>query len=558
MTEPSIQAADVDEYLHVLRPLPAGESVGAVFGSSMMPAGPTLHGELARVAARHPDDEAIIFGTEHFSFSDLLAEAEQFARAVATVTAPGDRVAVIAWNGPWWVQAYFGVPMSGRILTMVSPRLTTPEIVALLNQVDVRLVIIDSTIVENLSLLEAPGREVVDLATWRQRMKQAEPTGGLADVAAGDSVTATDDFAPAWLVFTSGTTSTPKAAALTHRSLLAAVAATVAVRPIPSDDTYLFPFPLWHVAGYNVVSQLLAGRPVIIHARFDPVELIDEVARHQATSVSMAATMLQAVLDAAERSQGTIRSLSSLRQLNYGAAPMPISLLRRAADLLDVGFWQGYGMTELSGNAVFLTADDHAAGLQGDERILSATGRPAPGVDLRIVDADRVELPVGQVGEIEVRAPQAMHGYWNDGPATASTVHADGWLSTGDVGTLDESGLLRLLDRKKDVIITGGENVSAREVEEVLRRHPSIADVAVVGVKDERWGENVCAVVVPVGQTVDSDELRLWARRQLAGYKVPRHVVVRASLPVNASGKVVKAEIREWLAQNPSEIDARS
>ena len=267
---------------------------------------------------------------------------------------------------------------------------------------------------------------------------------------------------------------------------------------------------MWHVALYNVLCRLLVGRPVVLHGRFDPPSIVADVERHGVTSMSLAATMLDGLLDEVERT-GTAGALATLRDITYGAAPMPSVVLRRAADLLDVRFWQGYGMTELSGNAVFLDADDHRRGLTDRPELLRAAGRAAPGVELRITDDDDRAVPMGAPGEIQVRAAQVMAGYWGDPTATAAAFTHDGWLRTGDIGRLDRTGMLEVLDRKKDVIITGGENVSAREVEEVLRAHADVADVAVVGVPDARWGENVCAVVVAAGDTVDADALRAFA-----------------------------------------------
>ena len=498
----------------------------------------TIHGALAEVATRGPDDTAVVLDGEHWSFATLQRRVEAAAAVVAARTAPGDRVAVVAWNGPWWLEAAFGAPAAGRLLAMISPRLTMAEIEQQLDQVGARLVVVDTSVADPAAL-RRPGREVMTVQDW------SSAVAGATGTATATTDRPVDDRA--WLVFTSGTTSRPKAAVLTHRGLLAAIDATAAARPADPDDVYLYVFPMWHVALYNVLCRLLAGRPVVLQARFDARGVIDAVGAHGVTSISLAATMLDAVLDALAADPSASASLATLRDITYGAAPMPSTVLRRAAAALDVSFWQGYGMTELSGNAVFLSADDHRRGLAGEAALLRAAGRPAPGVEARIAGD----------GEIEVRAAQVMAGYWDDPDATAAAFTSDGWLRTGDVGALDESGLLSVLDRKKDVIITGGENVSAREVEEVLLQHPAVADVAVVGVPDARWGENVCAVVVPAGP-LDPADLRAFARERLAGFKVPRHVVERESLPVNPSGKVVKADLRAWLAATPNLLGHRA
>jgi acyl-CoA synthetase (AMP-forming)/AMP-acid ligase II len=267
--------------------------------------------------------------------------------------------------------------------------------------------------------------------------------------------------------------------------------------------------------------------------------------------------MLAALLDHVADDHSARGQLATLRTVAYGAAPMAASLLRRAHEVLGVELTQGYGMTELSGNAVFLDAAAHRRGLAGDEALLRAAGTPAPGVEVRIAADDDRTLAAGELGEILVRAPQVMAGYWGDEDATAAALRG-GWLHTGDVGRLDDQGLLHVVDRSKDVIITGGENVSSREVEDVLLAAPGVARVAVVGVPDPTWGENVCAVVVPVaGVAFDADALVAEARSRLAGFKVPRHVVVVDELPVNAAGKVVKAELRGRFAAAPELLGPR-
>jgi acyl-CoA synthetase (AMP-forming)/AMP-acid ligase II len=260
--------------------------------------------------------------------------------------------------------------------------------------------------------------------------------------------------------------------------------------------------------------------------------------------------MLRLLLDHLD---GDVAPLATLRTVAYGAAAMPAALLREGTDTLGCGFAQGYGMTELSGNAVFLSPDDHLRGLAGDAGLLRAAGRAGPLVELRIVDASGAPAAPGEAGEIVVRGPQVCAGYWDDPDATAAGI-VDGWLHTGDIGTLDADGLLTVVDRAKDLVVTGGENVSSLEVESAVGTHQQVASVAVVGLPDDRWGEAVTAVVVPrpgldAGQLAAlPDEVATHAAERLAGYKKPKRVVVVDELPVNAGGKVDKRALRDRLS----------
>ena len=501
---------------------------------------------LAAGAARPDEAVALVHDGEATTFAVLADRVAAAAALAAELVPPGGRLAVIGPNHPGWVELYLAVPGAGRVLTFLNHRLAPPELEAQLDRVGADVVVGELSQLERLPASARRDRTVLDWAAWARRR----------DASTAAAVAPPAPSSPAWLLFTSGTTGDPKGAVLTHRSVLAAVEASHGARPVPDDDVYLFPFPLCHVAGYNVVHRLSRGRPVVLLDRFDPAAFCDAVAAHGVTSTSLAATMLATLLDHVDAHPGTADRLADLRLVAYGAAPMPAALVRRARDLLGVDLTQGYGMTELSGNAVFLDAAAHRRALAGEPALLAAAGRPAPGVELRIADEDDRSLGAGEVGEILVRAPQVMSGYWDD-PAATERALRGGWLHTGDVGHVTD-GLLHVVDRRKDVIITGGENVASREVEEVLHHVDGVAQVAVVGVPDPVWGENVCAVVVPrPGESVDAAALVAEARRHLAGFKVPRHVVQLGALPVNASGKVQKAELRRLLVEDPDRLGPR-
>jgi acyl-CoA synthetase (AMP-forming)/AMP-acid ligase II len=507
-----------------------------------------LHELVEQRANESPDAPALSLGATTVTFGELSARVSQVAAVVESLTDPGDRVAVIGDNSVPWVECYYGVPRAGRVLVFLNHRLAPPELDAILVRCGATVVIHAAASSEHL--VEHAGsipsvRTVLDPDRYDALVRSAAPVAPVAR--RGDD--------PAWIIYTSGTTGSPKGATLTHASLLAAVDVTAACRPVADDEVYLFPFPLCHVAGYNVLNHHRHGRPVVLLRRFDPAAFVEAAALHRATTTSLAATMLDALLDHLDRSGDP---LPSLRSLAYGAAPMPPILIARADAELGVELAQGYGMTELSGNAVFLDGESHRRGLAGETRLLGAAGRPGPGVAVRLVDDDDADVATGEVGEIVVRGRQVMAGYWDDEPATTDAMRS-GWFHTGDVGRFDEDGWLYVVDRKKDVIVTGGENVASREVEDVLRSHPDVRDVAVIGVPDARWGENVCAVVVPQpGRSVVAADLVQLVRSRLAGFKTPRHVLFVDSLPTNASGKVLKAELRRWLADHGELLGERA
>ena len=507
----------------------------------------TLDGALRERANRDPDAPALLDGREVLTFAELSARVDAIGVVLDDLVGPSTPVAFLGPNHRGWIEGYYGVPASGRLLVLLNHRLHAVELASMVERASAGLVVGEP---EHLERLAGSGCTVpmLEWATW----------SSLVDGAIGvdHGHRAIDPSAPAWLLFTSGTTAAPKGALLSHASILASVDASTAARPVDADDVYAYPFPLCHVAGYNVVHRHVNGRPVALLSGFDAAEFCDVVESARATSCSLAATMLATLLDLLDVEPRRRAQLQTLRSIAYGAAPMPTSLLRRADAMLGVDLAQGYGMTELSGNAVFLDAEMHRQGLDGDIDVLRAAGAPAPGVEVRIVDDEGADVADGAVGEILVRAAQVMVGYLDDPTATATTI-VDGWLHTGDLGR-QVGSLLYVVDRKKDIVITGGENVSTLEVEDVVASHPSVARVAVVGVPDPVWGENVCAVVVPRDATAfDADEVMRFVRERLAGFKVPRHWVVATELPVNAAGKVRKAELRERLAADPTLVGPR-
>jgi len=466
-----------------------------------------LHEVVEFAAVRTPDTTALVFEDRSWTFAELWADIEVAAGWLAERTDPGDRIAIVSDNRPEVVVLMYAAPMVGVVAMFANTRLVESEIADLIADVSPVLELRSDELGE-LSAVQNVGRERI----------------------------ATDDRATAWIIHTSGTTGRPKGAMLTHRSLMAGVMATALARPVGPDDTYLFPFPLFHVASYGVVHLHFRGRPVVLVPKFDAVPVMAAIERHRVTTISLAPTMIAMLLDHPERASF---DLSSLRHVFYGASAIPRDVLQRGLAEFGCGFGQGYGMTELSGNAVFLDAEAHRRAAVDEPHLLSSCGKVGPLAAIRLADD----------GEILIRGDQVVPGYW-DRPEANEAAFVDGWFRTGDIGRFDDEGYLYIVDRSKDIIVSGGENVASLEVEDVLSEHPDLAAVAVVGVPDERWGERVVLVAVArPGTDPSADGVMAWARGRLAGFKRPRQVLFVDELPTNASGKVLKREVRNLAAE---------
>lgn len=346
-------------------------------------------------------------------------------------------------------------------------------------------------------------------------------------------------------LYTSGTTGHPKGAVLTHRNVATHLAQIGLAHRIQPQERLLVVAPVFHVAAANagVFPMIFAGGSLYIQADFKPAEVVRALSEERIGMTVLVPAMIQACLtavpDAAER------RYDALRLIHYGGSPIAEATLRRALEVFQCDFSQGYGMTEATGGITYLTAGDHRRALAENPGLLLSAGRPLPGTEIRIVDLDDRPLPNGQIGEIVVRGPQVMKEYWNQPQATAETLRG-GWLHTGDAGLLDDEGYLYIHDRLKDMIVSGGENVYPRMVEEVLYRHPAVADAAVIGVPDPKWGETVMAILVlREGMPATEDEIIAFCKNHLGGFQCPRSVTFVESLPRTPSGKVLKRVLRE-------------
>jgi fatty-acyl-CoA synthase len=499
----------------------------------------TLADLLRRSAARTPGRTALVFGERRHSYAELDADVDRAALALtARGIRAGERVALLSRNNDDFVVLYFALARIGAVSVPVNFMLGPDEVGYLLGHSGARWVVAQPDLLATAEQAVKAGGLSVETASLDEfrAWLQEQPLG------VRPPEPAIDDESPAQIVYTSGTESRPKGATLSHRSLIAQYASCVADGEMRSDDVELHALPLYHCAQLHcfLTPGIQLGATNVVLPGPDPAELLRLVEAERATKLFCPPTVWISLLRHPDLDR---RDLSSLRKGYYGASIMPVEVLRElAARLPDVRLFNFYGQTEMGPLATVLGPDDQF-------RKPGSAGRAALNVETRVVDEDDRPLPPGEVGEIVHRSPHAMLGYWDD-PEQSARVFRNGWFHSGDLGVLDDEGYLTVVDRKKDMIKTGGENVSSREVEEVLYQHPGVAEAAVFALPDPQWIESVTAAVVPrEGQRPSEAELIAFCRQRLAGFKTPKRVVTVAALPKNASGKILKRELRERFAQ---------
>lgn len=512
--------------------------------------------ELLRLRARdQPTRPAVIFGDKQLSYAQLDAAANRVANAlIAEGVAPRARIALLAKDSDRGYEVLFGCVKAGAVALSVNWRLAPGELTYIINDAQAELVFVGRDFV---SVLEAMRAEIPTVR--RIVVLAADPAGPaslpersgaplaidgwLAGHGDGDPDVASGPDDVVFQLYTSGTTGRPKGAQLANRSFFDLMNGMARHGDPWFDlgprDVVLLPLPAFHVAGvWWVIRCLAAGATCILMEAFVGWQVLEHIARHRVTKLCMVPAMIQVLL--AEPGCRTT-DFSSLTHIIYGASPIAQVLIQQAMTTFGCAMVQVYGMTETGNVAVSLRAEDHT--LEGNPRMRSA-GRALPGVMLKIIDAQGRELAPRQIGEICIHSPANMIGYWNLDEATAETLR-DGWIHSGDAGFLDEDGYLFIQDRVKDMIIYAGENIYPAEIENVLHEHPAVAEVAVIGVPDSRWGETVKAVVVlRPGASATAAEILQLARGRIADFKVPKSVDFVAALPRTPSGKVKKGELR--------------
>ena len=488
---------------------------------------------LTNAARWFPDRPAVTWGVETITYGELDDQVVALDGWLRSQGLGRDtRVAVFMDNRPEFLVAMFGTWRCGASLVPCNARLTAEELSFLVSDSGAAIVITDET--HAATARAAAGGAIVCVAGPELRaildIERPETVSGPVDVQSDDL---------AWLFYTSGTTGRPKGAMLSHGTLTFVTVSWLAdLSPLDENDVTLHAAPLSHGAGFHALAATARAAHQVIPetASFEPLRILDLIRAYGVTNTWMVPTQIVMLTDAAPPDP----SLPSLQYVVYGGAPMTPAATERALRTFGPIFVQLYGQGETPMTATVLRREDHRPELFG------SAGRARPGVEVAIEDADGKPLALGNVGEVVVRGASVMSGYWGRPDATAESLR-EGWLHTGDLGRLTDDGVLYLLDRTKDMIISGGSNVYAVEVEQVLSEHPGVGDVAVIGVPDDLWGEIVVAVVVPAEGDFDAAVLEQHCRASLAGYKIPRRWLQVESLPRNAYGKVVKRDLRARL-----------
>ena len=499
---------------------------------------PTFADPLRRALQIAPRGIAVVAGERVF---DYLQFADRCARLVGALRQlglqQGDRVAILAANGHQYLETYVGVPAGGMVVVPLNTRHAEPELAYALEDSGARVLLTDRD----------PGRLgglVEHVISLDDRYESA--LAGAAPVELGVGVQEQD---LAGLFYTGGTTGVSKGVMLSHRNLIANTFHWLATVPQAPDDRTLIIAPLFHAAGSNsVLANIWVGARQVTLAAFDPDGALDLIARHGITHTIGVPTMLSAM---AEAQHAAPRQVESLRVLAHGGSPIATGVLRRtAAAFPGTSLVEVYGATELSPLATALVGEEQII----DESRARSCGRSVIGCEVSIRNPEGREVARGEVGEVVVRGPNVMQGYWNKPEQTGKVLKSEGYW-TGDLGYLDDDGFLYLVDRSKDMIVSGGENVYSTEVEEVLYLHPAVLEAAVFGVPDQQWGEAVWAVVVPrAGQpAISAADLIDFCKGRIAGYKIPKGIdLQQAPLPKSGPGKVLKRELRApyWAGQD--------
>jgi long-chain acyl-CoA synthetase len=504
----------------------------------------TLGDLVRRNAKNHPEKIAVVCEDTALTHKELNQRANRLANSLLAMgVEKGDRVAVLATNCLEWIEMYFGIAKTGAIADLLNFMLRPGELEYVINYTGAKVLILQSEFLEAVQSI----RDNLCVEGYILLGGAAEgmtPYDGLLAQASTREpevpISPTDD---AFIYFTGGTTGKPKGVPLSHGNIIANTVNSIIEAGTKRDDSYLLTTPIFHLAaGANIFFAAYMGCKMVVCKSFDPEQALYLTQRERITNVLLVPTMVNAVLQVPSFSK---YDLSSMKLITYGASPMPIEILREGLDRFPCGFMQLYGQTEAGPCMTILPPEDHH--LEGEERWvkkLGSAGRPIINCKVRVVDAHGRDVGIGEVGEVIGQGDAIARGYWDRPEDTAETFR-DGWLHTGDMATVDEDGYIYIVDRQKDMIISGGENIYPREIEELLYQHPAILECSVIGVPDDYWGESVRAcVVLKAGRQATEEEIIRFCKDNLASYKKPKGIDFMEALPKSPQGKILKRELR--------------
>lgn len=484
---------------------------------------------------------AVRFEGRDLTYAELDRRSDQVAGLLQQAgVKPGDRVAWLGRPSEAWFEIFFGVAKARACFAPINSRLAAPEVAFILKDSSADVFFVTPEFFDYAVVAaEQAGRPIQVIAVGGEHPRFGQ-YAALRDDAPAPRLERPRHDDDVLQLYTSGTTGLPKGVRLSNGNYAAFLKLRHVVEGFDygPDDSVLILMPMFHVAGTNIsFSGLAAGGRLVLHAEFSPPAVLKAFGEERINHLFLAPVMINALLQTPGVEAADV---SSLRTVSYGASPISEAVLARATQVFGCGFIQFYGMTETTGAGTTLAPADHRG------ELLRSCGKPWQTLETRIADEAGRTLGPGEIGEIEIRGPIIMAGYWNRPEATAETIRPDGWLRTGDAGYRDENGFFFVHDRVKDMIVSGGENVYPAEVENAILGCPGVADAAVIGVPDDKWGEAVKAIVVrAAGQSPDPAEIIAWARQRIAGYKAPKSVDFIDALPRNPSGKVLRRELRK-------------
>lgn len=492
----------------------------------------------------YPDREALVFEETRITYGKLDDRVNRLANAISGLGfKKGERLVILAENTHKYMEVYFAAGKLGMSVTPLNFRLADAEITHIVNDSEATLFMAGTGYEERALGLKD---DVKGIREWVMLDSHGEGWLNYEDMireASGeDPGVEVGEDELAILMYTGGTTGLPKGVMLSHRNIMTSAYGSIMICEFNKDDATCFVLPLFHISLWPALCVLMVGGKVIVMPRPDLMEILRLIQDEKCTHINLVPTIYGWILNVPDIDK---YDLSSLRLMTYAGSPFPPDVLRKCIEKFGGIFAQGYGLTEAAPLVSFLMAEDHV--LDGPERLtrrLTSAGKEGPVVEARVFDEDDKPVKVGEIGEICARGKNIMQGYWKNPELTEKTLR-NGWLHTGDMGTVDEDGFIYLMDRKADMIVTGGENVYPKEVEDVLYEHPAVQECAVVSAPDPKWGERVQAVVsFKEGQSADPEELITFCKSKLAGYKCPKGVEVWDAIPKTVVGKIIRKDVK--------------